>query len=202
MVRSVQGESFGQYSERGSKFLAHLFPIGNEDAFFSRLEALHREHHASRHLCWAFRLPDMERFSDAGEPRGTAGPPLLNLLSGLDLLLAGLIVVRYFGGVKLGTGNLARAYRTAGEEAVAGAHLILITEQIDMILHSTPAQVGEIFSLLDRLKIQIIDQAYSPAPRIWIRVESSRMDEVIDGFKARGLQFERGGRAYHPVKPS
>ena len=105
--------------EKGSKFLARVHPV--EDAKEARLyrERLAGEHHDASHHCWAERLgwPPKERFSDAGEPRGTAGDPIVRVLRSRDLSDVVAVVVRWFGGTKLGKGGLVRAYR----EVVASA---------------------------------------------------------------------------------
>ncbi|HEV2721178.1 MAG TPA: YigZ family protein [Thermoanaerobaculia bacterium] len=96
-----------------SEFLGIAFPIAAEDAFFAELQAIEKKYFDATHHCWAFRLFDGERArsSDAGEPAGTAGKPILSAFG--ELFDAGVVVVRWFGGVKLGTGGLSRAYREA-----------------------------------------------------------------------------------------
>ncbi|MBC7093361.1 YigZ family protein, partial [Candidatus Bipolaricaulota bacterium] len=100
-----------------SRFLAYVFPVETVEEADAALARLRREHHAARHIPYAYRLPTGEgRASDDGEPAGSAGRPLLQLLEGEDLGGVLLAVVRYFGGVKLGVGGLARAYRDAARE--------------------------------------------------------------------------------------
>lgn len=100
-----------------SEFLAIAFPISDEESFFAELHAIEKTHFDATHHCWAFRLfaEERTRSSDAGEPSGTAGKPILSAFG--DLFDVGVVVVRWYGGVKLGTGGLSRAYR----EAAAGA---------------------------------------------------------------------------------
>ena len=106
-----------------SEFIGVAFPIENDDAFFPQLTALQKEYFDATHHCWAFRLFEegeiRGRSSDAGEPSGTAGKPILNAMVSAELANLGVVVVRYYGGVKLGTGGLARAYRDAAQ-AVLG----------------------------------------------------------------------------------
>ena len=114
-------EGYGELEDSGSRFLAWVFPASSEEVFLARLESLREEHPKARHHCWAWRIGEAYRFHDDGEPGGTAGRPMLQVLegSGLDDLAA--ICVRYFGGVKLGTGGLARAYSGATARALAEA---------------------------------------------------------------------------------
>ncbi|RMH02801.1 MAG: YigZ family protein [Planctomycetota bacterium] len=115
------GEGAGEYEDRGSRFLAWVFPAPAEDDLRRRLEELRAEHPKARHHCWAwFGDASHYRFADDGEPGGTAGRPMLQVLEGSGLVEVGAVCVRYFGGVKLGTGGLARAYAGAVARALDG----------------------------------------------------------------------------------
>ena len=114
-------EGYGEYEDRGSRFLAWVFHAPNEASFLARAEALRAEHPKARHHCWAWRIDAGYRFNDDGEPGGTAGRPMLQVLEGSGLHDLAAICVRYFGGVKLGTGGLARAYSGATARALEAA---------------------------------------------------------------------------------
>ncbi|HYR28832.1 MAG TPA: YigZ family protein [Thermoanaerobaculia bacterium] len=104
-----------------SEFLGIAFPVTEEAQFFTELERVQKRHFDATHHCWAFRLRERSRSSDAGEPSGTAGKPILAAIEGADLHDAGVIVVRWYGGVKLGTGGLSRAYRDTAAETLKRA---------------------------------------------------------------------------------
>lgn len=109
-----------------SEFLGIAFPVAGEDAFFEELTRIQKRHFDATHHCWAFRLfaGERARSSDAGEPSGTAGKPILAAIEGAALHDVGVVVVRWYGGIKLGTGGLSRAYReTAAETLRAGTPL-------------------------------------------------------------------------------
>src|SRR5437763_10884139 len=110
-----------------SEFLGVAFHVESEDEFFAELAVLTKRHYDATHLCWAFRLfanSDIRaRSADAGEPSGTAGKPILSAIEGADLYDTAVIVVRWYGGVKLGTGGLSRAYRDTAAEALRGASI-------------------------------------------------------------------------------
>lgn len=135
-------EGFGESEDRGSRFLAWVFPVQNEEEFQARLAALRAEHPKARHHCWAWRLLDAYRFSDDGEPGGTAGRPLLQALEAARLEQAAVICVRYFGGVKLGTGGLVRAYSLAAAAAAAAAGRARIVRLEAVPLRLAFAQLG------------------------------------------------------------
>ncbi len=111
-------ESIGEHEDRGSRFLTFLFHAVDEDAFRTRLEELRAEYPKARHHCWAWRIGAGSRFNDDGEPGGTAGRPMLQVLEGSGLSDVAAICIRWFGGVKLGTGGLVRAYTAATSRAV------------------------------------------------------------------------------------
>jgi len=104
-----------------SEFLGIAFPVSSEESFFAELHAIEKKYFDATHHCWAFRLfaEERARSSDAGEPSGTAGKPILSALG--DLYDVGVVVVRWYGGVKLGTGGLSRAYREAAAAALLEA---------------------------------------------------------------------------------
>jgi uncharacterized YigZ family protein len=105
-----------------SDFLGIAFPIVSDEDFFAELERIQKRHFDATHHCWAFRLFDgRQRSSDAGEPSGTAGKPILSAIEGADLYDLGVVAVRWYGGVKLGTGGLGRAYRDTAAETLSSA---------------------------------------------------------------------------------
>ncbi len=121
-------EAAFDFKEQGSRFLARLAPCGTPAEAASHLEGLRKRYHDATHACWAWRCgwgdSLMERCSDAGEPSGTAGQPILRALHEAEASDASLVVVRYFGGTKLGTGGLSRAYRDAARGAIAAARMV------------------------------------------------------------------------------
>lgn len=111
---------------KGSRFIADLAPAGSESAALQVLADVRGREPSATHHCWAFRLSDgRERSSDDGEPAGTAGDPILRHLGGADLVDVVGVVTRYYGGTKLGTGGLIRAYGGAVAEALAGAVVVV-----------------------------------------------------------------------------
>ena len=126
----LQQAGTGLFKAKGSKFHGYAFPLPFHDeaaaerAVDEHLEAVRKEHHAARHVCYAWQFgPDRFRAADDGEPGGSAGAPIHGVLRAHDLHWTLIAVVRYFGGVKLGVGGLIEAYREAGREAVADAGL-------------------------------------------------------------------------------
>jgi uncharacterized YigZ family protein len=124
--RTIESRAeFRQKIER-SEFLGIALPASAEDDFFADLNAISKHHFDATHHCWAFRLfhDSRARSSDAGEPSGTAGRPILAAIEGADLFDAAVVVVRWFGGVKLGTGGLSRAYRDTAAETLKQTKIV------------------------------------------------------------------------------
>lgn len=117
---TLAAEARGELRVHRSRFLAIAFPISGEEDFTERLDAIRAEYFDATHHCWAWRLfaDGRERSSDAGEPSGSAGRPILQAIHGAAIHDAAVVVVRWFGGVKLGTGGLGRAYRDAAALAL------------------------------------------------------------------------------------
>src|SRR5437764_1072106 len=110
--RTIAARVAARIKVERSEFLAIAFPAASEEEFFAELARIEKEHFDATHHCWAFRLfSGRERSSDAGEPSGTAGKPILGAIDSARFHDVAVVVVRWFGGVKLGTGGLARAYR-------------------------------------------------------------------------------------------
>ena len=117
----VVGSSQGLFKDKGSKFIAYTFHIKDEDDVKTRMAEVRKKEYSARHHCYAYVLnPDksIQRDSDDGEPSNTAGKPILGQLLSNDLTNTLIIVVRYFGGVKLGVGGLINAYRSAAQDAL------------------------------------------------------------------------------------
>jgi len=129
-------EGFGEVEDRGSRFLAWVFPVKNEEEFLARLGAVRAAHPKARHHCWAWRLGADYRFHDDGEPGGTAGRPLLQALDAAGLDQTGVVCVRYFGGTLLGTGGLVRAYGGAAARAAqeSGRARIVVLQSVPLRL--------------------------------------------------------------------
>ena len=123
-------QGYGEYEDRKSRFLAWVFHCPSEEIFTQRLYELQGEHPKGRHHCWAYKTGDDYRFNDDGEPGGTAGRPMLQVLDGSTMSDVAAICVRYWGGTKLGTGGLARAYSAATRLAIEDAGLLEVVQRV------------------------------------------------------------------------
>lgn len=124
---SIDSVSEGLFKDNGSRFIAKAYPVETEDEVKAILEGLKKEYHDARHHCYAYRLGldgDKWRANDDGEPSGSAGRPILGQIDSAGLSDILVVVVRYFGGIKLGIPGLIRAYRTSTADALASARTV------------------------------------------------------------------------------
>ena len=126
MAYTVKEQKIVQIEVMKSKFIAYLLPLHSEEDFKPLLNNLHKEHKKARHIVYAYRVKMKSKSSDDGEPKGTAGHPLLELLYKKDINDVALLVVRYFGGTKLGASRLLRTYLQAGIDVINTSELIAL----------------------------------------------------------------------------
>ena len=126
MAFTVQEENINQIEVMKSKFIAYLVPLNNEEEFKPLLAALRKEHKKAKHIVYAYRVGMKSKSSDDGEPKGTAGHPLLELLHKKDINNVALLVVRYFGGTLLGASRLLRTYLQAGIDVINNSALVAL----------------------------------------------------------------------------
>lgn len=125
--QSIGGPSQGLFKDNGSRFIAFAFPVETEDEVKEHVSALKKEYHDARHHCFAYRLGykgDVWRAADDGEPSGSAGRPILGQIDSMGLSDILVVVVRYFGGIKLGIPGLIRAYKTSTADALQQAAVV------------------------------------------------------------------------------
>lgn len=186
---SISGESQSEFKDRGSRFLAILFPVLEEDEFFSRLQEIKQAHHKANHHCYAFRLHSSEIFrsSDDGEPSGTAGKPILNQLYSSDLEDVGCVVVRYFGGTKLGVSGLINAYREAAKQAIGAASIKKNYDTRVLGIAIDYGIMGVVMDVLSQLDCQIIEKRFEEKAYISFKVRESLQDLTVKQIKSRLL---------------
>ncbi|MEO1051662.1 MAG: YigZ family protein [Bacteroidota bacterium] len=160
---TISKTSEGLYKEKGSKFLAFAYPVSSEEEVKACLEGLRKEYYDARHHCYAYVLgakQDKYRANDDGEPSHSAGDPILGQIKSLNLTDTLVVVVRYFGGTKLGVSGLINAYRTAAEQALKQNDIkeVAITENIK--LRFDYEATNEVMRLVKDFDAKITNQLY------------------------------------------
>jgi uncharacterized YigZ family protein len=170
-----------------SEFLGIAFPADAEERFFDELRAIEKQHFDATHHCWAFRLfrDERARSSDAGEPSGTAGRPILAAIEGAELFDVGVIIVRWFGGVKLGTGGLSRAYRQTATETLR--HAKIVDHYVyDRISVAAPFdRMSEIYRLVSPPDVVLVEEKFGETNAFTFDVRKSKRDEFLSRAEAR-----------------
>lgn len=187
LVPGAVGE--GEVKERGSRFLALVFPAAGPEEAAARLAEVRRRYPDATHHCWARRLgPEpAERSSDAGEPPGTAGVPILRVLQGARLSDVLCVVARWFGGTKLGKGGLARAYAAAAREALATLAVAERVPTVAMALEVPYEKLGAVRRLLRKPQVQLLSAEYAEGVRLSLAVQAPARRGLEEALAALGL---------------
>ena len=159
--KTIAKPAEGSYSEKRSKFLAYAFPVQNEQEVKQRLAEIQKKHWDARHHCYAYILgpnKDAYRLNDNGEPSGTAGRPIYGQLLSKDLTNTLVIVVRYFGGIKLGVSGLQNAYKVAAREALDAAVIEERTVQEQYRVTFEYVKMNDIMQILKDPEVQVLDR--------------------------------------------
>ena len=184
--KTIAKPSEGSYSEKRSKFLAYAFPVQNEQEVKARLTEIQKKHWDARHHCYAYILgphKDAYRLNDNGEPSGTAGRPIYGQLLSKDLTNTLVIVVRYFGGIKLGVSGLQNAYKVATKEALDAAVIEerTIQEQYQVVFEYV--KMNDIMQILKDPEIQVLDRQSDMRCTYIISVRQRDADRIADALR-------------------
>ncbi len=179
--------SEGSYREKGSRFLAFAFPVETEDLIKKHLADLKNTYHNARHVCFAWQLgfDGMNyRVNDDGEPSGTAGKPIFGQIRSHNLSNVLIIVVRYFGGTKLGTSGLINAYKEAAADAIKNGNIIKKTINSFFSLNFSYDQLNNVMRIIKEMDLQIIHQDFGLNCKISLSVRESLFASVKSRFEA------------------
>jgi uncharacterized YigZ family protein len=161
--KTLEAPCEGLYKEKGSRFLSFGFPVTTEEEIRLRLGLMKKKFFDARHICYAYRLgPNGEpwRANDNGEPSSTAGKPILGQLVSFELSDVLMVVVRYFGGIKLGTGGLINAYRAAARDALA--HAVVVEKRVleTVELQFSYGQTDKVMKAVHDTQATLIEQTF------------------------------------------
>lgn len=149
------------YKDRGSKFYSYAFPISSEDEAKDYIEILKKEHYNARHWCYAWQLGkqyDSYRVNDDGEPSNSAGMPIYGQLQSFDVTNVLVVVVRYFGGTKLGVGGLIQAYKTGAQLALSKSTVVTRTINEEFLLQFEYPEMNTVMRIIKDENIKVISQ--------------------------------------------
>ena len=187
--KTIEKLAEGTYSEKRSKFLAFAIPVHSLDEVKEHLKYYEKKYFDARHVCYAYMLgADRTNFraNDNGEPSGTAGRPILGQINSFGLTDILLLVVRYFGGIKLGTSGLIVAYKAAAQEALNAAVIIEKTVDAEVTFIFEYSFMNDVMRIVKEESPEIISQDFDNNCRMTLRIRKSQFDRL----KERLLKVE------------
>ncbi len=191
---TINAPSESLFKDRGSKFLAFAYPVSNEEEIKALQDQLRSDYHDARHHCYAYMLgkdKDIFRANDDGEPSSTAGKPILGQIRSHDLTNILIVVIRYFGGTKLGVSGLINAYKTAADEAIKNAKIIKKTLHDIYELKFDYPEMNEIMRIMKEEQIEQIDQSFELSCSITLALRRADVEKVLSKFdRVENLKIE------------
>jgi len=190
--KTIAAPSEGIYKEKGSKFIAFAFPVFSEEDFKDKLQELKKEYHDARHHCYAYKLGLDEnhyRMNDDGEPNNTAGKPIFGQIQSFELTNIAIIVVRYFGGTKLGVGGLITAYKEAAKDALNNANVVNRTVDDFFEINFGYEIMSDLMNFIKKNNLEVISQVLKEKGVIQFRIRQSETQTIINQLeKIKGLK--------------
>lgn len=179
-----------EFTEKRSTFIGHVFPVETEEEARVRIGEMKKKYHDARHNCWCYLIKDGPvRYSDDGEPQGTAGQPMLAVFQKEGVVNACCVVTRYFGGVLLGAGGLVRAYTQSAKDALDAAGISVVRRWVELAVECP-------YSFLERVKLACAAQGgvvgeieYATA----VTVHALLPEGGAEAFRARMTELSAGG---------
>ena len=190
------------FKEKGSKFYGYAFPVKTEDEIKAILEDLKSKHHSARHWCYAWQTGTGKvryRANDDGEPSNSAGMPIYGQIQSFELTNVLVVVVRYFGGTKLGVGGLIQAYKTSAQLALEASEIIERTIDQYFLLQFEYKDMSHVMRIIKEKNLNLIEQEMGLTCNIKVSVRKNNADSVIAAFEplyeVKVIPIEEGGQS-------
>ncbi len=197
--RTVYEGGRGEIVEKKSRFIASVAPVTSEEEAIAFIESVKKEYWDARHNCYAYVLGErceFRRFSDDGEPGGTAGKPILDVLLGEEITNTVIVVTRYFGGTLLGTGGLVRAYSQASKAGLASSKIITRIKGLKLKIFTDYAGLGKIQYLLAQRNISILESIYTEQVELHVVIpvkdKETIQAELTEGTSGQAEMIREG----------
>ncbi|MBT3209739.1 MAG: YigZ family protein [Bacteroidetes bacterium] len=184
--RTILSNSEGNYKEKGSKFLAYAFRCESEKQIKENLELLRKKHFDARHHAYAYRLgaeKKIFRTNDDGEPSSTAGKPIFGQILSKDITNILIVVVRYFGGTKLGVSGLINAYRSAAADAIDNTQIITKTVNDVFEIKYDYISMNDVMKIIKEEKPEVLEQQFDISCKIVFSIRQSEVEKIVSRFK-------------------
>jgi len=178
---TIEKTATAEFKDRGSKFIGYAFPVKSVEEFKDILNEIKKEHPKATHHCYAYRIGldgNTYRVSDAGEPSGTAGRPILGQIDSKELVNVLVIVVRYFGGTLLGVPGLINAYRSAAALALQMTPLVQKQVEKEFVVQFDYTQINDVMTLIKQYNCRILQQEMQLFCNMTLGIPTNRVEEV------------------------
>ncbi len=175
------------FKEKNSKFFGYAFPVTTEDEIKNHLEILRKQHYGAVHFCYAFQIGTEKiqfRANDDGEPSNTAGAPIYGQIQSFGVTNILVVVVRFFGGIKLGVGGLISAYRTAAQMALEASEIVEKTINIHYIVSFDYKNINKVMRVIKEKNLEIVSQTMNESCEIEIATRKKNAEMVFDIFSS------------------
>ncbi len=184
--KSIAGPSEGLFKDNGSRFISFAYPVETEDEVKSIVGSLKKEYHDARHHCYAYRIGykgDLFRANDDGEPSSSAGRPILGQIDSNGLSDILIVVVRYFGGIKLGIPGLIRAYKTSSADAIANNSIITKIATKRYLLRFGYDSMNSVMKLVKDMSLEQSNQNFGLECELTVRVRLSQVPDFLESVE-------------------
>lgn len=191
--KTLKAVSQGVYREKMSRFLAFAEPVATADDARAVIKRYQNQYHDARHVCWAYMIGTArEEFlsSDNGEPSGTAGKPILGQINSFGLTNVVIVVVRYFGGIKLGTSGLIVAYREAARLAIEAGEILECHEQARRSFTFAYLTMNDVMKIVKKEQVRIIEQHFDNVCSMTIEADADAIPALVSLLKGAGASFQ------------
>lgn len=175
------------FKEKGSKFFGYAFPVSNETEVNNALEQVKILHKSARHFCYAYQLGSESiyyRVNDDGEPTNSAGMPIYGQIQSFDVTNILIVVVRYFGGTKLGVGGLISAYKTSAKLTLEASIIVEKTIDIRYEVVFDYQNINKVMRIIKEKNLDVVNQQLEVDCKIWLSIRKSKVEEVEKLFES------------------
>ena len=181
VYKTIAAVSEGYITEQRSKFISYALPVRTPEEVKEKIAAFRKQYYDARHVCWAYMLGAERlqfRVNDDGEPSSTAGKPILGVINSHGLTDVLIVVVRYFGGVKLGTSGLIVAYRAAAADAIANAEIIEKTVDETISIEFAYPFLNDVMKIVKEINPQVLTQKFETDCEMTLQIRQSEMEKL------------------------
>jgi len=195
MFNTIEGDSSAEYIEKKSKFIANMTYVESVEEAENYIKEIRKKYFDARHNCFAFSVNTkdgiVDRFSDDGEPSGTAGSPMLNLLTSQGITNVVVVVTRYFGGVLLGTGGLLRAYSEATKSAIEKANIVKKDIGKEVLIEVSYQDFEKLKYYCSKNEINISNTIYKAQVEVYVDIVDEKLEELKKNINELNFKIDK-----------